>query len=234
VYHQDRTGPQGQNHLKVDDIGAGDFVFVDSGVSGSNPQHAQNPDGLLLSVERPMATGNMGSWGAANLQTAQLPAAFLLVAVFRRPSQTPLNAQFVDGAYAPSLLMNTDVAANLVGATSQFRTTGGVRLNLPGTTMMLNRPDIDAALHARIVDAQHPSDFGLALKVDRTVAPVAGKAWLFVGSEEGDSIAFTFPPTNVTASTQIFDLRAGMGTANGIQYRASVDLLRFQIWAPAS
>ena len=234
VYHQDRTGPQSQNHLKGDDIGAGDFVFVDSGVSGSNPQHAQTPDGLLLSVERPVATGNMGSWGAANLQTARLPAAFLLVAVFRRPSQTPLNAQFVDGTYAPSLLMNTDVAANLVGATSQFRTTGGVRLNLPGTTLMLNRPDIDAALHAKIVDAQHPSDFCLALKVDRTVAPVAGKAWLFVGNQEGDSLPFTFPSTNVTASTQIFDLRAGMGTANGIQYRASVDLLRFQIWAPAS
>ena len=188
VYHQDRTGPQSQNHLKVDDIGAGDFVFVDSGVSGSNPQHAQNPDGLLLSVERPVgATGPMGSWGAANLQTAQLPAAFLVVAVFRRPSQTPLNAQFVDGAYAPSLLMNTDVVPppnNLVGATSQFRTTGGVRLNLPGTTLMLNRQDIEAALHAKIVDAQHPSDFCLALKVDRTVAPVAGKAWLFVGNQE--------------------------------------------------
>jgi hypothetical protein len=238
VYHQDRTGPASQNHLKADDIGAGDFVFVDSGVSGSNPQHSQNPDGLRLSVERPVgASGNMGSWGAANLQTAQLPAAFLLVAVFQRPSQIPLNAQFVNGAYAPSLLMKTNVAPppnDLVGATSQFRPIGGVRLNLPGTTLMLNRANIDPALHAKIIDAQHPSDFCLALKVDRTVAPVAGKAWLFVGNEQGDTITFTFPSTNVTASTQIFDVRAGMGTAGGIQYRASVDLLRFQIWAPGS
>ena len=28
VYHQDLTRPPGQNHLKVDDVGAGDFVFV--------------------------------------------------------------------------------------------------------------------------------------------------------------------------------------------------------------
>jgi hypothetical protein len=231
VYHQDRTGPQGQNHLKVDEIGAGDFIFVDSGINGSNPQHSQNPDGLMLSVERPVATGNMGSWGAANVQNVQLPAAFLLVAVFSRPSKTPPDTE---GTYAPSLLMNTNVAPppnNLVGATSQFRQTGGVRLNLPGTTLMLNRQDIDPALHAKIVDAQHPSDFCLALKVDRTVAPVAGKAWLFVGSKEGDSVIFTFPSTNLTASTQIFDLRAGMGTANGIHYRAAVHLVRFQIWA---
>ena len=236
VYHQDRTGPQSQNHLKVDDIGAGDFIFVDSGVSGSNPQHSQSAKGLLLSAERPAgATGTMGSWGAAHLQNAKLPAAFLLVGVFKRPSQIPLNTQFVNGTYAPSLLMNTDVAPppnNLVGATSQFRTTGGARLNLPGTTLMLNRADIDAALHAKIVDAEHPSDFCLALKVDRTVAPVAGKAWLFVGNTEGDSISFNF--TNLTASTKIFDVRAGMGTAGGLHYKASVDVLRFQIWAPGS
>jgi hypothetical protein len=99
---------------------------------------------------------------------------------------------------------------------------------------MLNRANIDPALHAKIIDAQHPSDFCLALKVDRTVAPVAGKAWLFVGNEQGDTVTFTFPSTNVTASTQIFDLRAGIGTAGGIQYRASVDVLRFQVWAPTS
>jgi len=40
-----------------------------------------------------------------------------------------------------------------------------------------------------------------------------GKAWLFVGNTEADSIAFNF--TNLNASTQIFDIRAGMGTAFG-------------------
>ena len=95
VYHQDLTGPAGQNHLKVDDIGAGDFIFVDSNVNGSHPQHAYHPDGLLLSVERPVPTGNMGSWGAANVQNIHLPAAFLLVAVLERPTRTPLGPQYV-------------------------------------------------------------------------------------------------------------------------------------------
>lgn len=229
VYHQDLTRPEGQNHLKVDDIGLGDFIFVDSNVDGSHPEHSYHPDGLLLSVERPVPSGNMGSWAAANVQQVDLPAAFLLVAVCQRPSRTPLDSQFVAGTYAPSLLMNT--ASGLMGATSQFRPEG-LRLNLPGTNLNLNRPPIDPALQDEIVDPQHPSDFCLALKIDRTVAPVAGKAWLFVGDKAGDSVAFDF--TNLHASTQISDLRAGIGTANGIHYRASVYLLRFQIWAPAS
>lgn len=227
VYHQDLTGPTSQNHLKVDDIGAGDFIFVDSAVAGSNPQHSQETDGLVLLVERPVPSGNTGSWGAANLQSIQLPAAFLLVAVFERPSRVPLNSQFVAGVYAPSLLMNT-ANPQLMGVTSQFRPQG-IRLNLPGTTLNLNRDPIAQELQDRIVDPQHPSHFALALKVDRTVAPVGGKAWLFVGNEEGDSVVFTFP--NLEASTPIFDVRAGIGTANGVHYRASVSLLRFQIWA---
>jgi hypothetical protein len=125
--------------------------------------------------------------------------------------------------------MNTATA--LMGATSQFRPVG-VRLNLPGTNLNLNRPAIDSGLQAQIVDPQHPSDFCLALKIDRTAAPLAGKAWLFVGNTEGDGVAFNF--TNLTASTQIVDLRAGIGTTNGIHYRASVYLLRFQIWVPVS
>ena len=121
VYHQDLTGPVDQNHLKADDIGAGDFIFVDSNVSGSNPQHTQTKDGLVLSVDRPVPSGNMGSWGAANVQNIQLPAAFLLVAVFERPRRDPLNG-FVAGVYAPSLLMDT--ASALMGATGQFRPQG--------------------------------------------------------------------------------------------------------------
>ena len=161
------------------------------------------------------------------MQNLHLPATFLLVAVLERPTRTPLNPQFLEGVYAPSLLMNT--GSTLIGATSQFRPEG-VRLNLPGTGLMLNRPPIDPDLQAKIIDPQHPSDFCLAFKVDRTVAPVAGKGWFFVGNKEADSFAFNF--TNLDASTQIFDVRAGMGTANGIHYKASVTLLRFQIWAP--
>jgi len=227
VYHQDLTGPVGQTHLKIDAIGAGDFVFVDSAITGSNPQHSSSADGLQVSVDRPVAAGNMGSWAAANVKDIVLPAAFLLIAVLERPRRVSLNAQFVAGVYAPSLLMNTSAA--LMGVTSQFRPEG-VRLNLPGTNLNLNRPSIAQALQDKILDPQHPADLSLAIKVDRTVAPVAGKAWLFVANQEGDSVAFNF--TNLTASTEIFDLRAGIGTANGIHYRASVSLLRFQIWAP--
>jgi hypothetical protein len=133
IYHQNRTGPRG--HLKTDDIGAGDFIFVDSCIPGSNPQHAQTPDGLVTSVERAAPSGNTGSWGAANLQNIQLPGVFLLVAVMERPARVPLNAQFVAGVYAPSLLMN--VGTTLMGVTSQFRPEG-VRLNLPGTMLNLN------------------------------------------------------------------------------------------------
>ena len=75
-------GTQGQNHLKVDDIGAGDVIFVDTNVNGSHPQHSFQRDGRPLSVERPVPTGNIGSWAAANVQNIQLPAPFLLVAVF--------------------------------------------------------------------------------------------------------------------------------------------------------
>ena len=229
VYHQDLTGPEGQNHLKVDDIGAGDFIFVDSNINGSHPQHSSSPDGVLLSVERPVPSGTIGSWAAANVKDIHLPPAFLLVAVLERPTRIPLNTQSVEGVYAPNVLLNTGAA--LMGATCQFRPEG-VRLNLPGTGLMLNQLPIDKELQDKIVDPQHPSDFCLAFKVDRSVAPVAGKGWLFVGNKEADSFAFTF--TNLDASTPILDVRAGIGTANGILYRASVTLLRFQIWAPVS
>lgn len=227
VYHQDLSGPAQQKHLKTDDLGAGDFIFVDSNVAGSNPQHAQQTDGLVLSVDRPVPSGSMGSWGAANVKDIELPAGFLLVAVFQRPARVPLNGQFVAGAYAPSLLMNT-TAPQVMGVTSQFRPEG-IRMNLPGTTLGVNRPSIAPELQDRMVDPDNPSDFALALKVDRSVAPVAGKAWLFVGNDEADSVAFNFP--NLGVSTPIFDVRAGMGTAGGVNYRASVSLLRFQIWA---
>ena len=182
VYHQDLTGPEGQNHLKVDEIGAGD---------------------LISSI------------------------AFLLVAVFERPTQTPLNPQHAAGTYAPNLMMN--VGGTLTGATSQIRT-DSVRLNV--VPLGLNRPFIVAELRDKMVDPEHPSEFCLAFKVDRTATPAAGKALLFVGNENADLVSFDFPALD--ASTQIIDLRAGMGTANGIHYRAAVSLVRLQISAGVS
>jgi hypothetical protein len=118
-----------------------------------------------------------------------------------------------------------------MGASCQFRVEG-VRLNLPGTGVMANRPPIAKSLVDRILDQQHPSPLSLALQVSRTASAGTGKAFLFVDNEEADSIAFNF--SNFTTSIQIADIRAGIGTATGVEYRASVRLLDFQIWAPVN
>jgi hypothetical protein len=213
--------------LKVDDLGAGGLTFVDSGVANSNPAHQFTRGGLQLSVERPLgATGSMGHWAAVRMHSVSIPDSMLLVATFERPSRVPLGTSPDEGTYAPSLLINT---GTLMGATSQFRPEG-VRLNLPGTGIMANRPPIAQASADKILDPQHPSTFTLALTVNRTTS--AGKAFLFVSNDEQDSIPFTFQ--SLTASTPIHDIRAGIGTANGFEYRASVFLLDFQIWAPAA
>ena len=230
AYHQDLTGPTSQNHLKVDKLGAGDLIFVDSGVAGSNPQHSYEKDGLLLSVDRPLGapTVNMGSWGAARMQTAALPETFLLIAVLERPKQVSLGTAPPAGVYAPSLLINTGISP-FMGVTSQFRPEG-VRLNLPGTGVMPIRPSIAQSLADKILDPQHPSTIGLALTVNRSTASGSGKGFLFVGNEEADSLAFNF--ANFTTATPIADIRAGIGTATGQEFRASVYLLAFQIWLP--
>ena len=232
VYHQDLTVPQpggaGQPaHLKKDTLGGGDFIFVDSGVAGSQPTHDYQPDGLLLSVVRPIgAAVNLGEWAAVATQGVTIPGAFALVANFNRPSRAGLSGGPGDGTYAPSLLMNT--TATLMGVTCQFRPQG-LRMNLPGTGLMANRPPIAQSLADRILDAQHPETFSLALRVTRTPAGGTGKAWFHVGNDEADSLAFDFP--NFPSTMPIADLRAGIGTASGQDYRASVYLLDFQIWA---
>jgi len=226
VYRQDLTRPQGVAHLKVDDLGAGDFVFVDTGAAGSNPAHAYTPDGLVLSIERPpAAAGNIGEWAAAPTQNVAVPDRVLLLATFDQPSRVSLGTAPAAGTYAASLLLNT---GTLMGVTMQFRPEG-VRLNLPGTGLMPNRPPISQTFVDRILDPRHPSVFSLALTLHRTTAGAAGKGFLFIGNDEADAFAFTgFPPT-----TPLIDIRAGIGTANGSGYRASVRLLDFQIWTAA-
>src|SRR5687768_5970906 len=197
VYHQDLTRPPGQTHLKVDDLGAGDITFVDTGFPNSNPAHQFTGDGLLLSIERPVgANVNIGEWAAAGMQGVTLPATLLLIATFDRPSRLSLGTVPSSGTYAPSMLINT--GATLMGATIQFRPEG-MRLNLPGTGVMPNRPSITQTMADRIVDAQHPSAFTLALTVNRSATIAVGKAFLFVGNDEADSIGFNFvnPPTPV-------------------------------------
>lgn len=231
IYHQDLTVPQpvgaGQPaHLKADTLGAGDFIFVDSGVAGSQPSHDYRADGLLLSVVRPIgAAVNLGEWAAVNMQAVTVPGAFVLVANFNRPSRAGLSGGPGAGTYAPSLLMN---ASTLMGVTCQFRPQG-VRMNLPGTGLMPNRPEISQVLVNKIIDPQHPETFSLALRVTRTVTGGTGKAFFHVGNNEADSFAFNF--NNFPDTVPIHDIRAGIGTASGQDYRASVYLLDFQVWA---
>lgn len=40
VYHQVLTTHGNQPHLRIDKLGAGDFIFVDSVPAGQNPAHS--------------------------------------------------------------------------------------------------------------------------------------------------------------------------------------------------
>ena len=165
-------------------IGAGD-VTLSIHVNGSHPQHSFQRDGLPSSVNCP-SHGEHRFVGRGERPEHPLPAPFLLVAVLERPTQTPLNRQHVVGTYAGTFPMNA--GGTLTGATSQI-STDSVRLNvvslgLTGRSSMRNsgtRWSIAA-----------PSDFALALKVHRTAAPAAGRAWLFVGNTNADSVDFDF------------------------------------------
>ena len=236
AYHQDLTrpnpgGPGNVEHLKTDTLGAGDFVFVDSGAANTHPTHDYRDDGLLLSTDRPLgASVNIGEWAAAKVQGLALPPRFVCVANFNRPVRAGLTGGPGVGIYAPTLLMNTAATgpAVLMGVTCQFQPEG-IRMNLPGVGVMANRPVISQSLADRIQDVQHPETFSLALAVDRSSTPAAGKGFFFVGNLEADSLAFDFG--TLPASASIADIRAGIGTRSGDNYRASVFLLDFQIWS---
>ncbi len=54
---------------------------------------------------------------------------------------------------------------------------------------------------------------------------------LFVGDEVADSFHFTFG-NGLTSATLFNNIRVGVGTASGTNYRASVYVTEFEIWAP--
>ncbi len=231
VYHQDLTTHSNQPHLKIDKIGAGDFIFVDSVPAGQNPAHSFEQKGLLTSVERsPTATGNTGHFAAVNGQIIEMPERFVLTATFIEPKKVSLipNQPPPVGTYAPALLLS--FGTKLTGATSQFRPTGQ-RLNAPGIGAPQSRTEIAANLANKVIDPQNPSLFTLVLRVERSAADSQGKAMLFVGTDEADS--FQFPFGNGLTSATVFDsIRVGIGTANGTNYRASVYVTEFEIWSP--
>lgn len=231
VYHQDLTTHANQPHLKIDKLGAGDFIFVDSVPPGQNPAHAYEQKGLLTSVERPStATTNLGHWAAVNGQNITIPQRFVLTGSFIEPKKVSLvpNQPPPQGTYAPSLLLS--FGATLTGATSQFRATGQ-RLNAPGIASPANRPDISPELSNKVIDPQNPSPFTLILSVERGATDSEGKAMLFVGADEADSFPFNFG-NGLTSATLLNNIRVGVGTASGGNYRASVYVTEFEIWAP--
>jgi hypothetical protein len=203
-------------------------VFVHT-TGAANPTFEFTADGLRISVERPLgATGNLGHWAAAATQNVALPGSFLLVATFERPSRMELGTAAPSGTFAPSLLLSVGTAGTLMGVTSQFRQEG-VRMNLPGTGLTPNLPLIPQSLVDRILDPQHPTPLTLALTLNRSATAGAGTGRLFVGNDEASSLTFNL--ASLALGVPIVDIRAGMGTASGSEYRATVFLLRFQIWA---
>lgn len=232
VYHQDLTVHANQPHLKIDTLGAGDFIFVDSVPAGLHPVHSFEQKGLLTSVERSStASTNSGHWAAISGHNIVIPERFMLTATFIEPQKVSLtpNQPPPVGTYAPSLLLSFGNV--LTGATSQFRATGQ-RLNTPAVATPPNRPDIPANLSNQVTAAQNPSAFTLVLHVERGATNSIGNAKLFVGDTEADSVSNYSFGNGLTAATIFDTIRVGMGTASGGNYRASVFVTEFEIWVP--
>lgn len=242
VYHQDLTTHGNQPRLKIDKLGAGDFVFVDSVPPGQNPTHSFEQKGLLTSVERGPTTPApvSGHQAAVNLQNITLPDSFVLTGTFIEPKKVSLipNQPPPRDTYAPVLLLSFGTILPATGAGSQFRATGQ-RLNVPFLASPPNRPDIPANLSNRVLAAQDPSPFTLVLCVERGATSSKGKAVLFVDAVEADSFEFDFSFNaasgggSLTTATVLEHILVGIGTtSNGINYRASVYVTEFEIWAP--
>jgi len=238
VYYQDLTTHGNKPHLKIDKLGAGDFIFVDS-FPGSIGTHSYEKKGLLISVERPPNTTDPTGVGAAiNGQNITIPQRFVLTATFVDPKKISLIANQPPplGQFAAALALS--FGNILCGATSQFRDenmngplTPGQRLNVPFIAMPVNRPDIAANLYNEVIDTHHPSPFTLVLHVDRSASDSAGDAKLFVGDQLADSVHFNFG-NGLTAATVFNNIGVGIATALGTNFQASVYVTKFEIWAP--
>jgi len=76
VYHQVLTGDPAEPHLKVDKLGVGDFIHVDSAYPDSNPAYSYEQKGLLISVDRPANATNaktIAAWERSMSRTLKCP-----------------------------------------------------------------------------------------------------------------------------------------------------------------
>jgi hypothetical protein len=235
VYYQDLTTNGNQPHLKIDKLGAGDFIFV--GSKSGNPAHSYEEKDLLLSVDRPKDTGSTHSTATVG-QNITMPQRFLLIATFIEPKKVSLtpNQPPPLGQYAAALALT--FGNTLSGATSQFRDenqsgplTPGQRLTVPFAVPPVSGNDIMANLYNEVIDAQNPSPFTLVMDVDRSASDSAGHAMLFVGDQLADSVPFNFG-NGLTAATVFNNIEVDLATALGENFRASVYVTEFEIWVP--
>jgi hypothetical protein len=160
-----------------------------------------------------------------------MPERFVVIGTFIEPKKVSLipNQPPPLGTYAPALLLRFGTKSTAVA--TQFRSTGQ-RLNVPGIALQIDRPDIPGQLSNRVIDPQNPSAFTLVMHVDRGATDTVADAILFVGDEKADSVHYTFG-NGVTAATVFSNIRVGIGTnPDGTNYRASVYVTEFEIWAP--
>jgi hypothetical protein len=87
--------------------------------------------------------------------------------------------------------------------------------------------DIQANLYNEVIDAQHPSPFTLVMYVERSPSDSAGYGKLYVGDQLADSAQFTF-----LGQTVFDNIKVGIATAYGTNYRASVYVTELEIWVP--
>lgn len=228
----------GYERLNLDLLGTGILGFQSN--PAWHPIWGSTIGGLTVSVDRPAGTPAMTSvshfaairvgqtlfnsyWGPLNPQHGR----FALFGTFRRAVQDPLNG-FVNGAWAPALLLDIPGRERPLGATCQFRTSG-TRLNVPGLAPGAgpNRPDLPASVASRISDPVNPSPFTLIFACHRGHSP-SGVAHLLVDQEIVDSATFDFP----SDVTHVDNILMGVGSVGGEAYTAKVDLIDLQIWVP--
>ena len=254
IYHQDLLILGADSpHLKIDWLGAGDFGFLDSDPAGQNPTHAYDSKGLLTTVERPADLNFidkiLGHQAAIDTSNIDLPKEFVLIATFVRPEKVSLidpNKPPAAGTYAAAILLDFD--GKETGATSRFRTdtlgTPFQDLNAPGLGVGGGEPisPIPDSQYKQVIATTNPSVFTVVLHLQRDTTTIG--LMLFVGDELAPpaktfDYSGVFP--NLTAATVFNNIRVGISTlpATSIapsptNFRASVYLTEFEMWAPIS
>lgn len=253
IYHQDLMVLEAEGpRLKIDWLGAGDFVFLNSDPPGQNPTHEYTSKGLRITVERPADLNFidkiLGHQAAINTSNIALPKEFVLIATFVRPEKVSLidpNQPPAAGTYEAAILLDFDDQET--GVTSRFRTDILGRpfqdLNAPGLGLHTPITPIPDSQYKEVIATTNPSVFTVLLHLQRASTTI-GYGRLLVGDELAPP-AKTFDYSGVfptlRAGTFFNNIRVGITTSpagdnapSPTNFRASVYLTEFEIWAPIS